>query len=311
MRSPRKFDETLLRSLAPRGRGTLIRAFAPLLNELLPRYGITTPRRIAPFLANVFTETGGLRALEENLNYSAKRLRQVWPSRFKTAAKARRYAHNPEGLANLVYDRFGNRGHKGWGWRYRGRGPMMNTFVDNYREVKQTTGIDVVSDPDLLLDPRTGLEAACIYWKKRGCNELADAGKLRRIRLVINGGTHGLSTMRTYHRKILPRIQGLDLTNEVGKVTGVGVGGVLTAVFSTETWIAVTVGVIVAVVIMGYFVYRAHRRSKDVQEAISKAEGLEDLSDKLDLDLPAGNIVGGSGRDQLPGDDGYNPTVTS
>lgn len=52
--------------------------------------GIETPRRLQHFMAEIATETGGLRLLEENLNYSAERLRVVWPKRFPNLAAASR-----------------------------------------------------------------------------------------------------------------------------------------------------------------------------------------------------------------------------
>lgn len=83
---------------------------------------ITTPERISQFLANVGAETGGLTAIEENLNYSAERIRQVWPSRFKSVAAAKPYAGQPAKLANKVYgNRLGNKGGSD-GWDFRGGG---------------------------------------------------------------------------------------------------------------------------------------------------------------------------------------------
>ena len=50
--------------------------------------GITTPLRIRHFFARVAVETGGLRAVEENLSYNIARLRKVWPKRFPTDTSA-------------------------------------------------------------------------------------------------------------------------------------------------------------------------------------------------------------------------------
>ncbi len=93
----------------------------------------TDPRWLAYITATAHHETGArFEPIEENLNYSAKRLTQVWPSRFPTTGSAAPYANNPEKLANKVYGgRYGN-DQPGDGWRYRGRGLVQITFKDNY-----------------------------------------------------------------------------------------------------------------------------------------------------------------------------------
>lgn len=93
----------------------------------------TDPRWIAYIMATAHHETGARFApIEENLNYSAKRLVQVWPSRFPNLAAATPYANNPQKLANKVYGgRLGNTGPDD-GWRYRGRGMVQITGKDNY-----------------------------------------------------------------------------------------------------------------------------------------------------------------------------------
>ena len=294
VRSGSKITEQLILGLAPRANRRIVKEMVPVLNKLGPTYEITTPRRMALFLANCAAETGGFRALEENLNYSARRLRQVWPRRFRTAAKARAYANNPEKLANLVYNRYGNKGKRGYGWKYRGRGFMQTTFVDNYRKVQQVTGMPVVENPDLLKDVKKGLEAAMVYWKQSGCNALADANRITDCRRKINGGTHGLTYVKKFYRAALPKMKGLDLTNSVAKTvtTTVGGGGGTAVPFYKEPvfWMVMTG---VAVLGLCVYVYWRQRRSKDVDKAVKdvdvslhsdNAPGLEDLSDQHRVD---------------------------
>jgi len=96
------------------------------------RRGLST-EHLAAVLAESHHETGGaMQPLEENLNYSAKRLTQVWPSRFPTLAAAAPYASNPRKLANKVYGgRLGNTAVDD-GWLYRGRGLAQITGKANY-----------------------------------------------------------------------------------------------------------------------------------------------------------------------------------
>lgn len=156
-----------------------------------PAADITTPLRLAHCLAQSSVETGGFTRLTENLNYSAERIRQVWPSRFPTVASAAPYARNPEALANKVYGgRFGNL-DEGDGWKYRGRGTKQTTFRDNYAAVQAVTGLNVLADPDQLADPDKGLRAGCVYWEAKGCNSLADRDDIEALTKRVNGGLIG------------------------------------------------------------------------------------------------------------------------
>jgi putative chitinase len=54
------------------------------LSKVLPEYDITTPQRVAAFIAQCAHESGGFKALKENLNYQAASLCRVWPRLFPT-----------------------------------------------------------------------------------------------------------------------------------------------------------------------------------------------------------------------------------
>lgn len=111
--------------------------------------GKTDPRWLAYILATAHHETGARFApVEENLNYSAKRLTQVWPTRFPTITAATPYASNPEKLANKVYGgRLGNT-EPGDGWRYRGRGMVQITGRDNYSKYGLADNPEAASQND-------------------------------------------------------------------------------------------------------------------------------------------------------------------
>lgn len=162
---------------------------------------VDTPRRIVDFFAQSSVETQGFTRLVENLNYTAKRIRAVWPSRFASVAAAEPFARNPQALANKVYGgRFGNV-NSGDGWKYRGRGTKQTTFRDNYAEVERITGLPVLANPDLLAEPDDGMLAGCIYWRERGCAALADAGDFTALTQRINGGTNGLADRKAARQR--------------------------------------------------------------------------------------------------------------
>lgn len=180
------------------------------LNGGMRACDISTPVRQAAFLAQVLLESSEFHQLQESLNYSAERLRQVWPQRFPNDATAADYSHHPEKLANNVYaNRMGNGDEaSGDGWAYRGRGLIQLTGRDNYASFSKAMGIDAVADPDLLQQPAGATMSAAWFWQSKGLNELADhtGGSDADTAFValtkrINGGTNGLPQRRDYWRR--------------------------------------------------------------------------------------------------------------
>lgn len=184
--------------------------WAPALNAAMDRFDITSAERMAAFLAQIAHESGQLMRLSENLNYSAKRLMQVWPNRFPTMEKAQQYERNPEKLAGYVYaKRIGNGDESsGDGWRYRGRGIIQLTGRGNYRAAAQGIGLPLEEQPDLLVHPGPAALSAAWFWKSHGLNELADdqnddndTEDFKTITKRINGGTVGLNERMAFWEK--------------------------------------------------------------------------------------------------------------
>lgn len=183
----------------------LMFSLAEEINKQAAAFGLVDKGDLARFLANVCVETQGFTRLEENLNYSAKRLCQVWPTRFPTLASTRGFAGNPQALANKVYGgRLGNKGKSNAGWLYRGSGALQTTGYDNFAEVEKVTGLPVTANPDMLRRPDLAVRSALIFWQRRKLNGVSDIEAVRR---VINGGTHGLAEVKA----ALARAQKLDL----------------------------------------------------------------------------------------------------
>ena len=176
------------------------RAWLEALADEMPRWQIDTATEIASFVAQLAHESVELTRLQENLNYSAERLMQVWPKRFPTMELARAYARNPQKLANFVYSgRMGNGpAESNDGWRYRGRGPIQLTGRNNYRACGEGIGAPLLEHPDLLLTPTAGIRSACWYWVSRGLDALDDDTDVRAETRAVNGGTHGLLDRQRY-----------------------------------------------------------------------------------------------------------------
>lgn len=147
------------------------------------------------FLAQIIHESAGLTRLVENLNYSAERLTQVWPSRFPTLQSAATYAYSPMSLANKVYGgRMGNT-QPGDGWRFRGRSPLQITGRDNYARVGDLVGQDLTGLPELLEQPHYALEACIAWWEDAIPDSMLGDGE--RVCRRVNGGLIGLAERET------------------------------------------------------------------------------------------------------------------
>ena len=143
------------------------------------------------FLGQVLHESAMLERIEENLNYSAERLTQVWPRRFPTLASAQPFARNPRALANKVYGgRLGNTAPDD-GWAYRGRGLIQITGRDNYRQMQHITGLPLLDEPDLLLEQEPALRASIAWWEENVPDSML--GDVSRVTRVVNGGQIGLN----------------------------------------------------------------------------------------------------------------------
>ncbi|EQB0441223.1 TPA: glycoside hydrolase family 19 protein [Pseudomonas aeruginosa] len=172
--------------------------FVPALNVAMERFGITSPVRVAAFLAQVGHESSQLTRLMENLNYSGRGLAATWPSRYLGAdgqpnALAQRLARNPRAIANNAYAARNGNGDEasGDGWRFRGRGLLQITGRANYRAAGAGLGQPLEAEPDLLEQPKWAALSAAWWWASHGLNELADRGEFAAITRRINGGLNG------------------------------------------------------------------------------------------------------------------------
>ena len=162
--------------------------------EILPEYEITTPQRVAAFLAQCAHESGGFVFLKENLNYKAASLRRVFPKYFPDDAIAAQYAGKGEMIANRVYaNRMGNGDEaSGDGFRYCGRGLIQLTGKNNYTFFAGSLDIPVEEASEYLQTFEGAVQSACFFWEQNKLNQWADAGDILTLTKRINGGTIGL-----------------------------------------------------------------------------------------------------------------------
>ena len=164
---------------------------------VMEKFGINTPLRLAHFLAQCGHESGGFRAVQENLNYSANGLKGIFGKYFP-GNLAESYARQPEKIASRVYgNRMGNGDEASKeGYKFRGRGYIQLTGKQNYTAFAKSIGEDTVANPDLVAT-KYPLASAAWFFSKNGLSLIADKGATDQVVTLVtkrvNGGTIGLA----------------------------------------------------------------------------------------------------------------------
>lgn len=159
-------------------------------------------RELDDFVGQVLHETGALSHIEEVLNYSAARIREIGSaapvgSRWRSLVpKAAALAFNPEAFAEAVYGgRLGN-DLPGDGWKYRGGGIPMVTGKANYALLEKLTGLPLVGRPELLRLPDAALRCGVLWWEAKVPDSAIDS--IERVTRAVNGGVIGLEDRTRY-----------------------------------------------------------------------------------------------------------------
>ena len=179
-------------------RGHIPDAVIAQIPDTASKFAINTPLRLAHFLAQCGHESGGFRATQENLNYSAKGLTGTFKKYFPSEAAAAPYAKNPLKIASKVYGgRMGNGPESSQeGYKFRGRGYIQLTGKENYTAFGKSINEDILSNPDKVASSYALLSAAW-FFSKNGLHKMADEGAsdavVTKITKRVNGGTIGLA----------------------------------------------------------------------------------------------------------------------
>lgn len=183
---------------------TRLTDFTNGINDSISKFQINTTLRMQHFLAQVFHESSNLQLLQENLNYSANGLLGVFHKYFLTEDVAKQYERQPDKIANHVYaNRMGNGDEaSGDGSKYKGRGAIQLTGKDNYELLSKATGVDFLTHPEFLEEPKYAILSAAWFWSRNGFNELADKNDIETITKKINGGLLGLDDRKAKFEKI-------------------------------------------------------------------------------------------------------------
>lgn len=191
------------------------------IKERLAFRGLTNKFLVAAILANIKKESD-FKLVEENLNYgntSNDRIRKIFGSRVASISDKdlNVIKRNPVEFAELIY------GHKtsigkglgntepGDGWKYRGRGLIQLTGKFNYEYFGKILGIDLVNNPDLLLnDENVAVDVVAEFIKrsfklmKFSLDPKTKEEAVRSVTAAIAGSTAFLNSQ--YGKELLAKV---------------------------------------------------------------------------------------------------------
>lgn len=193
--------------------------------DMFKKYDITTPLRIAGFMAQCGHESADFTALEENLNYSEKALNSVFGRYFGSGKEdAKEYARKPEKIANYVYmDKYrsskGAMGNvnEGDGWRFRGRGIKQLTGRNNYTAFGKSVGMTAEEAAEYVATKKGALESACWFWATNKIDRYADNDDIVGMTKRINGGTIGLDDRKARYERAKDILGGKSIAKATRK----------------------------------------------------------------------------------------------
>lgn len=193
-----------MRAIFPRAPQDILDAFVEKQDQVLTPAGINHTRpRLKFFFANIEHECGGFTIpnLTENINYTAARMAQVWPNRFKSAAAVQaKYGTSPgwqkKAFDDIYGNRMGNRPGTQDGSTFIGRGGPQWTGRDGYAQCAKRTGLPALDSPASLSRHDMQPEVCAAFWSWKNLNVKADTGDFVGAVKLWNGGTNGLADRR-------------------------------------------------------------------------------------------------------------------
>lgn len=164
-------SEQQFRQMMPAA-GARLDAHWPHINPAMEEGGITSPRSVAAFLAQLAHESGEYRYMEELADGAAY-----------------------EGRSDL-----GNL-HPGDGVKFKGHGPIQITGRANHEACGKALHLDLIVYPRLICSAAHGTRSAVWFWNSRGLSPVADLDWFRVITRTVNGGYNGWADRLAYYTR--------------------------------------------------------------------------------------------------------------
>lgn len=202
----------IMHAMWPNGNSTvpgLVEGIVAAAPAVLAKYGLNSDLVIAHAMAQFSHECGAGSEMTENINYTATRACQVWPSRFQNEAdcfaKVGSFAGDPDFkiklIDNVYGERNGNRPGTHDGSDYIGRGLSQVTGRGNYDTLGTKVGLDLLNEPDLVNAPPNALECGVADFVVCGCLPFAQADDVSGVTKHLNGGFIGLDERQVWLTK--------------------------------------------------------------------------------------------------------------
>jgi putative chitinase len=176
----------------------------PAVDAAMREFGIMAPVDQAMFIAQIGHESGGFTSVVENLNYTPAALvatfgKRITQQQANALGRTTQHAARQDAIANLVYsNRLGNKA-AGDGWKYRGRGLIQITGLENYRFCGAALKLDLVSAPEQLEQELQAARSAAWFYTSKGC--MAYGSDVKRVTCIINGGLNGIDDRKLRYNK--------------------------------------------------------------------------------------------------------------
>lgn len=148
----------------------------PILVEALAGEGIGQPLVQVAAAATVAVETGVFAPIRER-RASATRQPDLWK----------------------LQERY-------WPSGYYGRGFLQHTWEDEYRRLGAKFGVDLLAEPDRLLEPDLSAKALADFFRRKDVDGAALKQDWARTRKLVNGGYHGWEAYKGHVARLLPLV---------------------------------------------------------------------------------------------------------
>lgn len=204
--------EAMLRKLWPHGDSKvpgLISGIVAAAPAVFDKYGFASNVELAQAMAQFSHECGAGTEMTENINYTAERAAEVWPSRFDDAAdcyaKVGSWHGDPEFkyklIDNVYGSRMGNRPGTHDGRNFIGRGLSQTTGREGYQRLSDRVGLPLTEHPEMINMPENALECGVADFVICGCLPFAKQDDILNVTKKLNGGTVGLDDRKAWLSK--------------------------------------------------------------------------------------------------------------